>query len=121
MRVVIYANDFEPITVIELSNFAYDHMVKYGFVRLAVMKPVSFVRPTDNLVMDDQCWVVELIAERLIRGRHETLMIFTSDEEAALMLKSAFLPGQRASLQDRERDAFVKGFFKAINMAGKPK
>ena len=46
-------------------------------------------------------------------------MLFTDDEEAALLLKSELLPGQHKDVQSRERSAFAQGFMDALNMLGK--
>lgn len=52
---------------------------------------------------------VVITAERLVRNGHETLMLFTGDEESALLLKADFLPGQRAAVQGLQRRSFAAG------------
>ena len=55
------------------------------------------------------------------RRRHELerhMILFTHNEESALLLKSAFLPGQQAELKLRDRDAFARGVMRALEMLG---
>ena len=42
MRVVLYADDMEPITVIDLPAMAERYLKERGMVRLAVMLPMMF-------------------------------------------------------------------------------
>ena len=60
-----------------------------------------------------------IFAERFIRRGQEYMMLVTRDEENALLLKCAFLPGQQAGLQERERTAFTRGFLDALARVGK--
>jgi hypothetical protein len=119
MRVVLYADDMEPITVIELSALAEGYLNERGMVRLAVQMPamlsVLAARQAPGL---DDLRIVTIFAERFIRHGHEHMMLFTRDEESALLLKSAFLPGQQAELQERERTAFARGFLEALARVG---
>ena len=114
MRAVLYAEDFEPITVIELTPFAADHLQQRGMVRLAVQTPVQ-VSSTHTALSDFSFRTVTIHAELLRRGKHTHLMLFTQDEESALLLKSAFLPGQHKDVQGREKQAFAQGFISALS------
>lgn len=118
MRVVLYTHDMEPITVIELSQWAYEFLQKNRQVRLPVYQPVEMTVPSDPIHDSSWFWVVQLTAETLHRNGEEHMMLFMRDEEQALMLKSAFLPGQRGTLRDEKRDAFAKGFLFAISRIG---
>ena len=116
-RVVLYADDFEPITVIDLSEFAWDMLNRLGYVRVPVeSKPSVFSNPRPP--MNDMLHIVTIKAEKLVRGKESTLLLFTNDEESALMLKAAFLPGQRSALQDIEWNAFAYGFKMALKRMG---
>lgn len=123
MRAVLYAHDMEPITVIELQPWAWEFLRDQGQVRLAVHRRTDtqvFNPDADNAPisrMND--WIVTITAELLVRGSHRCLMLFTQDEEAALLLKSDLLPGQHRDAQSRDRVAFAKGFLGALNMLGK--
>lgn len=120
MRVVLYADDMEPITVIELSALAEEYLRKRGMVRLAVQSPpmsISSVLAVTQTALDD-LKTVTLLSERIIRNGHEHMMLFTYDEESALLLKCAFLPGQQATIQECQRTAFARGFLQAIEQLG---
>ena len=119
MRVVLYADDMEPITVIDLPAMAEGYLNERGVVRLAVMlPPMLSVLAAQHPPERDSLKTVEIFAERIIRHGREHMMLFTRDEESALLLKCAFLPGQQAGLQEREREAFARGFLKALATVG---
>ena len=119
MRVVLYAHDMEPITVIDLPALAERYLNERGTVRLAVQLPMmlSFMAAQQAPVRD-YCKTVTIFSERFIRRGCEHMMLFTRDEESALLLKCAFLPGQQAGLQEHERDAFARGFLGALEKLG---
>ena len=118
VRAVLYTHDFEPITVIELPPVVRDYLARFGMAQLEVlsMPPIEFNHPLEAV----RCSVktVRLIAEPVRRGSHGHLMLFTADEENALLLKSAFLPGQRHEVLSERADAFAQGFMKAIRAIG---
>ena len=120
MRVVLYAEDMEPITVIDLTALAYGYLIERGMVRLAAMlPPMLSVLAAKQAPNSDDCKTVTIFSERFVRHGREHLMLFTRDEESALLLKCAFLPGQQAGLQERERTAFASGFLEALARVGK--
>lgn len=116
MRVVLYAHDMEPITILELSSWAYDFLQKHGQVNLAVHRPMKFTPSTELDFEDCKIWQVCITSETLHRYGERHMMLFTHNEEEALLLKAAFLPGQRSALQEHEREAFAKGFISALGM-----
>jgi hypothetical protein len=118
MRVVLYADDMEPITVIDLSELARGYLNERGMVRLSVMLPpmLSVLDATAPPLSD--CKIVTIFAEIFIRNGRKHMMLFTHDEENALLLKCAFLPGQQSGLQERERTAFARGFLDALARVG---
>lgn len=121
MRAVLYAHDMEPITVIHLESWAWEFLRDHGSVRLAVIPPAQAFFDPDAMSAPTRGtnWIVHITAELLVRGKHRSLMLFTNDEEAALLLKSELLPGQHKDVQNRERSAFARGFMDALNMLGK--
>ena len=121
MRVVLYADqDMEPITVIELSEFAVDYLNQYKRATLPVFVPMkpSFISDEDQIINCDVLKQVNIYAETLIRKGRKYMMLFTQDEESALLLKSCFLPGQRSELNEVMKDEFAKGFLCALNRIG---
>lgn len=120
MRHVLYAEDFEPITILELTPLAVNYLMEQGRVRLAVDTPPQLVsRGGPFPVFMDAYRVVNIHAECIYRHGYEHMLLFTRDEESALLLKATFLPGQRSALKEREREAFAKGFLKAVDMIGR--
>lgn len=117
-RVVLYATDFEPITVINLQDWAWQYLHRYCSVNLEVFdEPATSIRaeaPTNY-----QASIVHIIAEKFIRGNQETLMLFTHDEVSALKLKAAFLPGQQSAVNQLKSNAFAHGFMSAMQKLGR--
>lgn len=120
MRVVLYTDDMEPITVIELTKFAYDYLVMYGRVRLPVVMPPNYTafNPEEKIAFENDR-IVEIFSETFIRKSQQHMMLFTRNEESALLLKCAFLPGQNKHIQDREKKAFATGFLYALSKVGR--
>jgi hypothetical protein len=101
MNVVIYTEDFEPITVIDLPVWLLEQLEKQGAVRVAVMKPVG-VEVTNNKIPVGSVegdHIVTIYCERL-RWRDGTIksILITRDEELALALKPEWLPGQKQAV-----------------------
>ena len=102
MNVVLYTNDFEPITVLDLPLWLLEQMEKVGYVRVAVQEPL--INTLSDLEKDPSIIhtpkVVHIRCEKL-RWRDGTTkpILITPDEELALMLKPEWLPGQRQAVQ----------------------
>jgi len=118
MRAVLYTRDLEPITVIELENYAVDYLLKFGVVKLVVSTPLKLVLCEKETPINEPLKIVSISAEPFYYRSARSVMLFTDDEESALLLKSVFLPGQESTIQQRDRDNFAKGFFKAISTLG---
>lgn len=121
MRVVLYTHDLDPITVIDLKPWAHEFLVSQGSVRMAVLRPAAAMLCHANASPSDQmnAWFVEITAEVIRRGRQESMMLFTHNEEAALLLKSELLPGQIRDSREVQKQAFAKGFMHAIDSLGR--
>lgn len=119
MRAVLYAYDFEPITVIDVPEWAHQYIDQHQCFSLAVFErhPVFFCDP--DALATPTCRIVRIQCERLCRGRRTHWMLFTEDEESALLLRAAFLPGQLGEVQERQRAAFSKGFWAALQRDGR--
>lgn len=111
---VLYSDsDFEPITVFDVPQWAWDMLIDGCVVRFAPQIPVmAYAREPDpmNMVIP----IVEVFAEPLWRKNIKTLMLFTRHDEWALRLRSTLLPGQRGDVRDQMQDAFFKGFLTAL-------
>jgi hypothetical protein len=119
MRAVLYAHDMEPITVLELGGCKWEYLKEHGCLRLAVFTtPATTTHDGRPLPSLSGCRSVLITAEWLNRRGHEIMMLFTCNEEDAMLLKAAFLPGQRSELREHERAAFAKGFMSAWQSFG---
>lgn len=111
---VLYTDDLEPITVLELPALAREILEEQGRVTLHVPEPPAWLPEGGPVSAYVPPRTVRIRAELLRRGARRHLMLFTEDDEAALLLRAAFLPGQRRELQSRERDAFAAGVLRAL-------
>jgi hypothetical protein len=98
MNVVIYTEDFEPITVIDLPVWLLEQMERVGAVRVAVMQPPRLTVSTEPPDYK-QPQVVTIYCERL-RWKDGTTkpVLITYDEELAMTLRPEWLPGQRQAV-----------------------
>lgn len=118
-RVVIYAMDMEPITVVELDAAALLYLEVHGFVQLWVQPKFSWqMGASDTEITPYRHSIVRILAEPLHRNGVRHLILLTEDEESALLLRAVFLPGQHAWVQERERVAFADGFLEALHRIG---
>ena len=92
MKAVLYTTQLEAITVVDIPMFLWDMLSMGMRVKLPVFLPPAMV-PTSRRAASVSI-AVEVFAEPLRRKNHETLIIFTHNEEDALLLKSSFLTGQ---------------------------
>lgn len=101
MRTVIYAEDMLPITVVDIPQVWIETMQRGDYVLLAVCLPISqgFEEDFD---LRQTLKTVALRMEPLMRNGKRHWLCFTADEETALTLKAAFLPGQLGEIQRRE-------------------
>ena len=118
MHAVLYTHQLEPITVIDIPMWLWDRLGRGEVIRLAVQEPISFLPASAPPPAEIRTRVVSIFGEKFRRREHEALMLFTADEENALLLLAEFLPGQRGEVQNRERSAFAGGFLKALQAYG---
>lgn len=98
MNVVLYTEDFEPITVLDLPTWLLEQMERVGHARVAVMRPPSWTTnevPVPELALE----TVTIYCERL-RWKDGTVkpVLVTSDETLAMLLRPEWLPGQRQAI-----------------------
>lgn len=110
--VLYYDEDFEPITVIDVPQWAMDMLRDGAVVRFVPVPPMTSVlgSPPPDLTYE----VVHVFAEHLRRKNRETMMLFTRNDTWALRLRSTPLPGQRGDMQHRMREAFLTGFLAGL-------
>lgn len=124
MRAVLYTPNLEPITVLQLQPWAAQYLREQGLVVLSVLEPVEFM-PRRSVVAPVYTTLrtVTIRAETLRYRRIETMLLITNDEESALLLESAFLPGQHRRVRELNDEAegrgVMKGFLAAIDMLGR--
>lgn len=116
MRHVLYTADMEPITVVELSPHMEQLLRERGVVRLPAPAQTSYstCRVSRGAPVREKYDVVNVFAEALIHRGQRHMMLFVDDEETALLLKSAFLPGQRRAVSDVRARGQAEGFIKAL-------
>lgn len=106
MNVVLYTDDFEPITVLDLPQWLLEQLERQGSVRVAVLRPVQFGKLTDQVAVGsvEGPEVVTIYCERL-RWKDGTVkpILITYDEELALTLRPEWLPGQRQRVQSYQQ------------------
>ncbi len=103
MNVVLYTRDMEPITVIDLPMWALEAGDRRGIVALPVMPPVPLKfldqgEPIPTL----KARAVWLEFHRIRLRDSQSWIVTVNDDELALTLKPAWLPGQRAKINQYE-------------------
>lgn len=104
-RVVLYTQDFEPITVVALPHWAMERLEKWRDpIRLAVPPDVASMRwvPSKEIA-DIELRTILIYPHRLNWYGREMVVLVTHDEVDALRMPLEPLPGQRAGLQNYER------------------
>lgn len=86
MNIIIYTEDFEPITVVDLPIEVLDSAEKRGGVMLS-LKHSDSVEP--SMIQVDCCKV------KWVDGSVKTIYI-TKDETLALLIKPGWLVGQKS-------------------------
>lgn len=115
MRVVLYAHDMEPITILELSPWAYKFIQERGQVMLPVFRPIELSYRAQTDLAPERFYQVQITSEKMHRNGETHLILFTHNEENAMLLKAAFLPGQQWALKEIKREEFAKGFLTALD------
>lgn len=70
---------------------------------------LSNVPPKNELIK-----VVRITAQIIQYNRAASLILFTDQEEEALLLQSALLPGQEHLAKNIRAESFARGFFEAL-------
>jgi len=105
MDVVLYTEDFEPITVFDLPVMP-DQIARYMGGRFNV----AIDEPLPDTPWNGECretivfrtLTIRLEPLRWLRGEHKWVFI-AEDEVLALQLRASWLPGQHAQVNDYQR------------------
>lgn len=117
MRVVLYTHDMIPITVLDVPSQYWEYLLHRGSIKVAIPPPMRLSPPKwEDAVPKLEIRQVTITVERFLRNGQTHVMLFTHDEESALLLESTFLPGQLRGLNEIRNEAFTRGFLKAISM-----
>jgi hypothetical protein len=97
VKVVLYTEDFEPITVLDMPMWAIDRLQLGERIVLPQRTPFELCPPYKNVVIRDvpQFKKVQIWGERLLWKGCCKLVLVTNDETGALALDASWLPGQQ--------------------------
>jgi len=110
MEIVLYTDDMEPITVINIP-VEYHKLALNGRFVIPLFEQLSAARDRDEVPAYRPMKTVKIWAEQFHRKGRDHLFFFTQDEEFALALKAEMLAGQRKELSR----AFQKGVDQTIS------
>ena len=107
MNIVLYTQDFEPITVIDLPLWLLEKVDSDGYVKVAVPKRLDIKNIAESAAngspLQELYDTITIIGTRLYWRDNTPRTIYTTtakDEELALVLKPAWLPGQRMQINN---------------------
>jgi hypothetical protein len=103
MEIVLYTDDMEPITVIDIP-VEYHKLALNGRFVIPLIEPMSAVWDPDAMPAYLPMKTVNVWAEQFTRQGRTHLFFFTHDEEFALALKAEMLAGQRKELMRAFQD-----------------
>lgn len=102
MNIVLYTQDFEPITVIDLPLWLLETAEREGAVKVAVKRPITpdFIEKVAvGTVEGPECVTIRAMRIQWYDGTIKTVY-YTKDDVMALTLKPEWLPGQRLQVQN---------------------
>lgn len=113
MRTVIYTDDMEPITVIDLPYQAYTIYKPYW--RVPIMEDISI----ENFSLAESAIpatfkFVDICRETFIRKGKKHPFFFSNDEEFALLMEPCALPGQIKYIRDENKRKYIQGFLAGV-------
>lgn len=120
MRAVLYSSfDLEPITILSIDPYIEGLLKERGRVSMPVYDIVRVVALSYNEATQARFRTVEIISERLVIHGKQTRMLFTANDESALLLQSVFLPGQYKEVQKEREKAKIAGMVSVIDVINK--
>lgn len=122
MRIVLCDEELEPLTILELPHWRRLNLPHGSPITIAIEPPTWPEFSTCSTEFSElRVETVTIRFEKFWRrsGGHEarSWIAFTHDTTSALKLRAAFLPGQQATLQQREREVFARGFLRGVATA----
>lgn len=117
-RVALFTDDLEPITVLQLTALAHQHLLEHKQVTLACIEPIDYLIPKPDEQIAIKPRTVTISAQRLTFNGKTKYMLMAMDKESALLLKAAFLPGQQSAISGVEAQGIAKGFLAALESLG---
>lgn len=125
MRSVLYTADFEPITIVDLPRDAQSLLEQFGMFFLSpppapVGLAVHIGSIAPALREKGRSMPLMILGEPIRRRDVQGWMLFVTDEEAALLLRSVFIAGQTEALNEANRLAYAKGFVEAFKHVRRP-
>ena len=107
MNVILYTQDFEPITVVDLPHWLLEAVEREGAVKVAVKRPITpdFIeRVAVGSVEGPETVTIQAKRMQWNDGTIKPIYV-TNDEVLALTLKPEWLPGQRMQVQNLQAAA----------------
>lgn len=104
MNIVLYTQDFEPITVVDLPHWLLEAVERDGSVKVAVKRPITpdFIEQVAvGSVEGPETVTIQVRRLRWHDGSIKPIYV-TSNEVLALTLKPEWLPGQRLQVQNMQ-------------------
>ena len=102
MNIILYTQDFEPITVIDLPIWLLETAERVGAVQVAVKRPLTkdFVEKVAvGTIEGPETVTIRAMKLNWYDGTTKTVY-YTKDEVLSLILKPEWLPGQRVQVQN---------------------
>ena len=112
MLSVLYTNDMEPITVIDLPIEVHSFEFDRSVYKVPVFgKPKTEYSYINQHYEYEAFFIVEIHVEKFVRNgkTHPMFIVHESYEELALRLQPAYMAGQLSDLRNKEADSFWKG------------
>jgi|GEM_PF-3323717 len=114
-QATVYTRDLEPITVIWLAPWAVQQLNESGNIAFGIESHAPTTFAPDAMPQLER-WVVRLRGVKFRLGYAQTWLLVADDDELALMLRAAFLPGQQRAIRELERESFGKGAATAFSI-----
>lgn len=116
MRAILYSSiDLEPITILNINAHTESLLKERGRALMPIYDIVNVVHHPYDVVPSAEFRTVEIVSERLVIHGKQTRMLFTANDESALLLQSVFLPGQHKEVQKERDEAKIAGMTSIIN------